>query len=902
MPPKKGTSTPAVKVIPPPSRRSQRINGPSPLDSLVEDKVEPGTPSVLSLGDVLEGRVQAEVLMDDENAGVFGWERVPNDPSAGNKYVASIDGVDSFEEARFRIWKEHKVSMEECHLNRVSSLPSLGSQPSGASGHIGHPASGGSCAWSSGMAKSPSESVSEDPVMSSSEKVSALHGLDSAMSEVGTGLPEVSRGPKVYSVDAKGLGSSFIDRLQFAVSENGSPERASSRIGREEYSPASQANPLFSRNEVNGVNDSTNFEFQIRGTHATGSDLPSASGMDMNLDMHGVAGDTLLPGASIGPTNNHSPAENVGPTCGQVGPPSPVTLPGDSFKGVHYTGPGETEMTGKTSGPGNIIVGPDLSAGVTTGGPIDGSHSGPAQVDDSVKPCENANLNTNPGIKFGSFTASLSPPTSPKFVFDYDKFLTLDDGGPDISIMGSKLWNQDLFQKLVSGHDIEDSETRLLYEPPQVDQSGEKIVRLNGHFMAKCTKAYSLHLYGYFVGTTLPFFLVKQNLIRMWHQFGLQSITRNNAGYYFFRFGNEDGMYQVLQRGPWLVNDVPLIVRLWEPDACLAKPDPSMVPIWVSIMNLPLSLWNGGNISQIVSCIGRPIMLDKPTFERCQKKEGVVGFARVLVLALAQNGLPDRVKVQFPSRWHDPGKVCYFDLSYNWKPPICTHCHVFGHDISSCLVTKVADPPITQQLNILNDVPLVQEVGLKESSTQQIVSNVNASKEHKENNGPVDDFITVTRRKKGRPKAKPPMKSIWQHRPNPQKISHDAGPSKRRDVHFVAQPSPDKGRAHADISEVNATIPISNVFNALNDVLHIDDDIPSGHNDGLLLGESDKAKADSFIKFKTLPPKALFAKWPLVLKGYFLSLCKQNGLDPTALGEGEDVLSEDDGTGRFMAG
>ena len=47
-------------------------------------------------------------------------------------------------------------------------------------------------------------------------------------------------------------------------------------------------------------------------------------------------------------------------------------------------------------------------------------------------------------------------------------------------------------------------------------------------------------------------------------------------------------MQGVIEDGPWLVEQKPLFVQKWEPGLCLYKPEPSRIPIWVRIFNIPL--------------------------------------------------------------------------------------------------------------------------------------------------------------------------------------------------------------------------------------------------------------------------------------------------------------------------
>jgi hypothetical protein len=106
---------------------------------------------------------------------------------------------------------------------------------------------------------------------------------------------------------------------------------------------------------------------------------------------------------------------------------------------------------------------------------------------------------------------------------------------------------------------------------------------------------------------------------------------------------------------------------------------------------------------------------------------------------------------------------------------------------------------------------------------------------------PNEGFIPVTRKKKkGRPKPTPmpTPKCLWQPR------TSKAGPSKVVTFQEEAQPVSDKGKA-----TVQATVPVANVFNALNDTLGLHDLIDEGDDPSL--------------------PMDLFSKWSLALKGYF---------------------------------
>nr|GEX57046.1 hypothetical protein [Tanacetum cinerariifolium] len=84
---------------------------------------------------------------------------------------------------------------------------------------------------------------------------------------------------------------------------------------------------------------------------------------------------------------------------------------------------------------------------------------------------------------------------------------------------------------------------------------------------------------------------------------------------------NEEGIKDVLKSGSWMVNNVPLILNVWE------------VRIWLD------KVFNG---------VGKPTLMDKLTKERCLKKVRKLDFARVLVEVSASDVFPDFLEIKYP--------------------------------------------------------------------------------------------------------------------------------------------------------------------------------------------------------------------------------------------------------------
>ncbi|KAJ0519671.1 hypothetical protein HanIR_Chr10g0450841 [Helianthus annuus] len=152
----------------------------------------------------------------------------------------------------------------------------------------------------------------------------------------------------------------------------------------------------------------------------------------------------------------------------------------------------------------------------------------------------------------------------------------------------------------------------------------------------------------------------------------------------FFKFTSEAGLTAVLENGPWLVNNVPIILNKWEPGLCLQRVEPKSIPIWVTVHDVPMELWTKRGMSIVFSGVGKPLLMDKVTQARVVNKTGKLGYARMLVDAQAEFKLPNQVEVEFPSGPNGESRIGVLEVTYQWKPQVCGHCVVFGHSTKLC--------------------------------------------------------------------------------------------------------------------------------------------------------------------------------------------------------------------------
>lgn len=230
------------------------------------------------------------------------------------------------------------------------------------------------------------------------------------------------------------------------------------------------------------------------------------------------------------------------------------------------------------------------------------------------------------------------------------------------------------------------------YIPPLIQPDGSILIDIPEDVVKRGSSAYALHLYRFFVGINLPFREVTFNLRRMWRKFDVGDMSLDSeTGIWLFKFKSEEGMKKELENGTWLVNGVPLFIREWSPGVLRTKPEPNKVPLWISLHGVPFELWNGDGISYLGSGVGKPIMLDQVTKDRCLKSSGRVSYARVLVEVCADRELPVGVKAKWGSF-----PITTIPVSYQWKPPQCDHCKVFGHDFKTCTIRHKSEQELAE--------------------------------------------------------------------------------------------------------------------------------------------------------------------------------------------------------------
>ncbi|GJS46533.1 zinc knuckle CX2CX4HX4C containing protein [Tanacetum coccineum] len=145
-----------------------------------------------------------------------------------------------------------------------------------------------------------------------------------------------------------------------------------------------------------------------------------------------------------------------------------------------------------------------------------------------------------------------------------------------------------------------------------------------------------------------PVFDAKENAFQLlntiarnnWAKHGLKRIMMNTKGFFFFKFDSWAGLEAVLEGGPWLIRKCPIILKKWS------------------------------------------------------------SFARCLIEVNSEADLVDVVTIGVPSLTGDDFTKETIRVEYEWRPPRCDVCKIFGHLHDHC-PKKEASPPIVSTSNVV---------------------------------------------------------------------------------------------------------------------------------------------------------------------------------------------------------
>ncbi|GJR87365.1 zinc finger, CCHC-type containing protein [Tanacetum coccineum] len=163
--------------------------------------------------------------------------------------------------------------------------------------------------------------------------------------------------------------------------------------------------------------------------------------------------------------------------------------------------------------------------------------------------------------------------------------------------------------------------------------------------------------YGFFLGKRVAYPVVANYVRNTWGKYGhVRSMFNSSTGLFSFQFSSMDGLDAMLENGPWFIWNHPLI---WNPDENLLKEDVSTIPVWVKRHGVHVTTFIEDGLSAIATKL-------------------------VMIELQADVELKDSIIVAMPKIIGESHYICNFCVEYEWKPPRCASCNVFGHIHEEC--------------------------------------------------------------------------------------------------------------------------------------------------------------------------------------------------------------------------
>ncbi|GJR65147.1 retrotransposon protein, putative, ty1-copia subclass [Tanacetum coccineum] len=247
-------------------------------------------------------------------------------------------------------------------------------------------------------------------------------------------------------------------------------------------------------------------------------------------------------------------------------------------------------------------------------------------------------------------------------------------------------------------------------ETPQID------VDIPVESMRAISEIFANTAYGFFLGKRVVYPVVANYVRNISGKFGLvKSMLNSSTGLFSFQFSSMDGLNSMLENGPWFIRNHPLILRKWNSDVNLLKKDVGNVLVWVKLHGVPITAFSEDGLSAIAMKLGTLLMIDSYTSDMCLQSWGRSSYARVMIELWADMELKDTIVVAMPKIMADGYYTCTICVKYEWKPPRCSCCKVFGHTQEECPknIRLVVATNVKKSRKTSRGVPVGPKVGFK---------------------------------------------------------------------------------------------------------------------------------------------------------------------------------------------
>ncbi|GJY44922.1 RNA-directed DNA polymerase, eukaryota, reverse transcriptase zinc-binding domain protein [Tanacetum coccineum] len=146
-------------------------------------------------------------------------------------------------------------------------------------------------------------------------------------------------------------------------------------------------------------------------------------------------------------------------------------------------------------------------------------------------------------------------------------------------------------------------------------------------------------------------------------------------------------------------------------------------------------------ISALASRLGKPLVMDSVTANKCKQGIGMVRYDRVIIEVSAKKTLANDVEIVYKNTEGMVQSRKNVKVKYDWKPPMCSECGVFEHTSSRCYKnaanihtnTKALQENVKGKVNAINN--------------DQIKPNVQKEKNGGQTEDSDEGFVEVKRKK-----------------------------------------------------------------------------------------------------------------------------------------------------------
>ncbi|XP_075076839.1 uncharacterized protein LOC142163451 [Nicotiana tabacum] len=172
-------------------------------------------------------------------------------------------------------------------------------------------------------------------------------------------------------------------------------------------------------------------------------------------------------------------------------------------------------------------------------------------------------------------------------------------------------------------------------------KKSEVIVELCKEEVEEETQKWKQALILYIVGEA-PTIGVMERYIALARNFTAKpKVYFHNDGYFVVRFNSIEDRDEMLYSGPYMLNNKPIIMKVWFADFDFNKEVLQTILVWVKYPNLPLNCWENKSLSRISSGSGIPLYADT-----CTTQIDQISYARVLVEVNVTKELPRSIKMK----------------------------------------------------------------------------------------------------------------------------------------------------------------------------------------------------------------------------------------------------------------